>query len=218
MSVTRVALGPLKIFSSAPVGTPLPREPGEGTFLGSIARLPFVILASALVVASIALACGVAFDLPGLIASGRVDPNLARDIQHDLHTAQWPRFFRAGGGAAMFVLAFVASVILMLARRHKGGIHMARVLAGVTLLLWAPFILAGSGVTWNPAQPWARPDWSIAVDDFLGRIDTIHALRAAVVFVAGVLLLLWPARVRSTRQITEDRKPSSPPTAPGAAN
>ncbi len=117
------------------------------------------------------------------------------------------------GGLIMFGLGLGASLILMLVRRGRGGgVHMARAVGGVILLLWVPFILAGvpgtsaipNSVTVPPVPyPWAhpaehsnQPDWVAAMDDVLGRVTPLNAGRAGAVFVGALLLVFWPARSR----------------------
>ncbi len=81
MAVARVALGPLKFFASAPVNPPRPRS--DRSFFGTLVRVPFFILATWLLIASVAAACFVAFDIPSLLATGRLDHHLPQKMERN---------------------------------------------------------------------------------------------------------------------------------------
>lgn len=212
MSVTRVNLGPLKVFTSNPA-TPAsrPREPREGSFFGTLVRLPFVLFASALLFASLLAAFCLAFDLPGWMASGRVEPSIIKEMRDNLNTVEWPRLMRVMMGAGMFIAAVVGSVILMLARRNRGGFHMTRTLAGAGLLLWAPFLLAGPHVVWLPVPFMKSRDWVITLDEVLGHVTSANMLAAACAFVPALLLLLWPAPRRNAKMSADGKMPQLAP-------
>jgi Protein kinase domain len=239
MAVTRFNLGPLKFFASAPVPQKPPRQPREdgGSFFGTLIRLPFVLLACALLAFALLLALGVALDLPGWLASGRVNPQVPHDLQEGFGTARWPNVMRTIGGVGLFVAAVLASIIFMLVRRRKGGVHMLRIVAGVGLILVSPFLLAGHHLTWEPTQFWpvgdkgvvllspdgrtaqlrGHDDWGLLVDDLFNHITAKNAMIAAMANVGGLLLLLWPARSRrrGEQQQQQQQQPVLPP-APAA--
>jgi hypothetical protein len=220
MAVTRFNLGPLKFFASAPVPQKPPRERREdgGSFFGTLIRFPFVILATALLAFAMFLALGVALDLPGWLASGRVDPQVVQDLQRDFGTARWPSVMRTIGGIGLFVASVLASMILMLVRRRKGGVHMTRIVAGVGLLVLSPFLLAGHRFQWESMPLWPRADWGVLVDDLFNHITGKNAAVAAVANVGGLLLLLWPARSRSARRPEQQAAPApTPPQSTAAA-
>jgi hypothetical protein len=239
MAVTRFNLGPLKFFASAPIEQKPPRQPREdgGSFFGALVRLPFVLLACALLAFALLLALGVALDLPGWLASGRATPDVPRDLQEGFGTARWPNVMRTIGGVGLFVSAVLASIIFMLVRRRKGGVHMLRIVAGVGLILVSPFLLAGRHLTWEPAQFWGHgdrdvvllspdrqialvrghEDWGLLVDDLFNHITAKNAMIAAVANIGGLLLLLWPARSRSARRAAAEQPALPPPPAAPAA-
>ena len=211
MSVTRVNLGPLKVFTSNPA-TPAsqPREPHEGSFFGTLIRLPFVLFAIALLFASLLAAFCLAFDLPGWMASGRVEPSVIKEMRDNLNTVEWPRLMRVMMGAGMFIAAVIGSVILMLVRRRRGGFHMTRTLAGAGLLLWSPFLLAGPHVVWSPV-PFIERDWVITLDEVLGHVSSANMLAAACAFIPALLLLLWPAPRRGAKMSADAQMSSAAP-------
>jgi hypothetical protein len=204
MSITRMNFGPLKFFAMSPPKPPrAAADPDRDGFLGSFIRLPFVLLGTLLLLASFAVACAVAFDVPSLIASGRMGAEAPRDFQSAFGTVQWPGLLRRMGEAAMVVSGLLSMVTLMLVRRRRGGGHMVRAIPGVILFLAAPFILVGSGITWMPALAGARIDWGLIVDDLLGHISRPNTIRAGAAIIGALVLLLLPAgrgRRRSRRR------------------
>ena len=207
MCVTRVNLGPLKVFTSNPAPTKPPlREPREVSFFGTIVRLPFVLFASALLFASLILAFGLAFDLPGWMASGRIEPRDVAEIRNTLQTAEWPRLLRFMMGTGMFITSVVGCIIFMLIRRARGGFHMTRTLVGACLLIWTPFLLAGPNVTWSIVPFVRMQDWVVTLDEVLNQMNSAKMLAASGAFVAALLLLLWPAPRRTAKVLNDEQK------------
>jgi hypothetical protein len=228
MSITRMSFGPLKFFAMSPPEKPrAARDPDRDGFLGSFIRLPFVLLATLLLLASFAVACAVAFDAPSLVASGRLGADGPRVFQRAFGTVQWPGLLRRMGEAAMVVASLLSLVTFMLVRRRRGGGHMVRAIPGVILILAAPFILVGPGITWLPALAGARIDWGLIVDDLLGHITRPNTIRAGAALIGGLVLLLLPpgrGRRRSRRrredeaaqqqQQQQQAGPGTPPPTP----
>ncbi len=200
MCVTRVNLGPLKVFTSNPAPTKLPlREPRDISFFGTLVRFPVALFASLLLFASLILAGALAFDVPGWIASGRIDPDAVADLQQAFQTAEWPRLLRIMMGTGMFITFVVGSMIFMLLRRARGGFHMTRTLAGAGLLIWTPFLLAGPHVNWSVVPFIRMQDWVFRIDEVLNHVNSAKVLVASSTFVAALLLLMWPAPRRNVK-------------------
>jgi hypothetical protein len=72
---------------------------------------------------------------------------------------------------------------------------MLRAAAGIFLVLWAPFVLF-AGVKALSVES-AEPNGWVVTQMYLRQIEPPSAIRAAVVVLAGVMLLIWPARRRS---------------------
>jgi hypothetical protein len=196
MAVTRVNLGPLSIFSSAPA-TRWPRDRAGGGIIGTVVRLPLVLVAIALLLGALIAGTALAFDVPGWMASGRLDPSVVRDLRENFGTTEWPRLFRVLMGSTMFVGGILGAGLLMLMRRRRGGIHMTRVLMGVILLLWTPFILVGRNLVWHPAARLPVNDWVAVVDEFMVSVTSATILASACAIVGALVLVLWPARASS---------------------
>jgi hypothetical protein len=154
-------------------------------------RAAFTAVASFLVLATLVLALAVAFDLPGLLASGRVDPKAPEAIHKAMGIDNWPFVLRSLGFGGMFVLACLGVSLLMLLRRSSGGVHMLRAVAGIGLLAWAPFMVAHQGINWTASTDRVVNGWQVW-ETVAQRVSPDVATRAAILIVAGVLLLLWP--------------------------
>ena len=219
MAVTRVNLGPLKIFSSAPAFPPKrQRDPADGSLLGSMIRLPFVLLSTALLLAAFIVGCALAFDLPGWMASGRLEPSITRDLREQFGTIEWPRVLRILMGMGMFITTVIGATILMLLRRRQGVHHMLRTVAGIGLLLSAPFFLVERHPLWDAALPMRSGDWVLVLDGFLNHVTPHTAFAAGCAFAGGWLLLLWPAKRRATKVPASPSLPAPAPAGPVEKN
>jgi hypothetical protein len=175
-------------------------------------RAAFTMLATLLVIATLLLAVGVAFDIPGLLASGRLNPKAPEAIHNAMGVDNWPFLLRSLGVAAMFVLACLGVSLLMLLRRSSGGIHMLRAVAGIGLVAWAPFMVASPGINWAASTDRVANFWQVW-QTVAERVSPDVATRAAILLVAGVLLLLWPTRpTRPTRHATLPAPVDTPKT------
>ena len=212
MAVTRIALGPLKFFASAPVTPAHLKRAKDRSLLGTIVRLPILIVAFALLLSALGAAIYLAADVPGLLASGRVGPQIPHELERGFNTPSWPQVMRAIGGASLFALATVSAVLFMLVRRRYGGQHMARAALGIGLLLAAPFLSISRGDLWRSAPVfWNRQDWWQVFEDLLGHVKVHNAFIGGSAFAAAMVLLLWPSGPKPSRN------ESSPSTEPAKA-
>lgn len=156
-------------------------------------RAALFFLAHIFLLATLLLAIALAFDLPGLIASGRIDPRLPEDIHRTMGVENWPLVWRSIGVGGMFITACLGASLLMLLRRSGGGLHMLRVVVGAALLVYAPFVAAGSGIDWGPLTPGQRTNGWEFWQALVHGISPAVAVKSGVLLITGVLLLLWPA-------------------------
>lgn len=141
------------------------------------------------------LACGLALDVPGLMESGRLDPQLPHDLRRSFGSAQWPEAIRFAMAAALFACQIAGSVLWMAARRRLGGVHMARVAAGSLLLIASPFVMLGRNIFWTPV--FHGDDFEAfpsVLYELLRQIHVPSMVLGATVFLGALVVLLWPAR------------------------
>jgi hypothetical protein len=154
-------------------------------------RVIFHVVAAALVAVTLMLAASVAFDVPGLMASGRLDPQMPRHLYEATGVENWPGLFRSIDGAALLVVGCAAFAMQMWVRRPRGGLHMLRGAVALGLLIMAPFWVAGSRVDWAVSPERITRGWELW-DVVANRPGPSTAPRAGLV-VAGMLLMFWPA-------------------------
>jgi hypothetical protein len=158
-------------------------------------RLLLNVATFALTLASFLLATALAFDLPGLLASGRIDPRIPRDMQREMGTQNWPFVLRSLGSIGLFLLACLALVFIIWVRRSRGSLHLLRGIAGAVILLAAPFVIAHGGVEWGIAIEPMRNGWT-AWQELVQGLSPGAAVCAGGMFITAMVLHLWPAAPR----------------------
>jgi hypothetical protein len=167
------------------------------SIVGGFFRLVFGLFGTALLLAALAGALALAYDLPGVMAVGGFGPEPVRDLAQAFDTPNWPPILRAIIALGMFLVALGSGAIFLMLRRRRGGFHMLRGATGMFLLLWAPFVLF-NGVVPQPLEGRdANSGWAVT-EVYLRQIQPTMAIRAAVVLLAGVMMMMWPARGRVT--------------------
>lgn len=100
------------------------------------------------------LAMAFAIDVPSMIAAGFPDAELGPTIARDVfggHIADWPRLAEPLLALIASVVMFVGLVGTMIGRRHAGGLHMLRAMAGVGFLVLAVLPIAA---VFYSVKPW----------------------------------------------------------------
>jgi hypothetical protein len=187
-----------------------------GGFFSGVARGVVALIGGALLIFSLLLTLAAATNLPGLL---RPDVLNARQY-HDLQYALGPnpdRMLREMGYCAAFVLAGIATAMLLLARRRGGGLHMIRAIAGIAVLFAAVRTLAKAMPDWADFIVLQTPGESI--DWYLNHVDSHGAITAAVIGALGWLILCWPRKTRPAFAVppnswTPDAKFSPAPPTP----
>jgi hypothetical protein len=159
-------------------------------------RLLFHAVAVALLAGAFTLSTLVAFDVPGLLASGRIDPSIPNEIRREMGIENWPFVLRSVGGVGVFVLGCLALAFQMWTRRPRGVSHMLRGVLGAVALVAAPFFLARHAIDWGASAERLRNGWEVWQGGAQG-LPTDSVVRATALVVGGIVLLLWPARNRT---------------------
>jgi hypothetical protein len=204
------------------------RHRGWGIFrlVRALVRLPFFVAAMALLLAAFAAAIYLATDVPGLLASGRLDPRIPHDMARAFNTNGWPNVMRAIGGAALVVTASLSCVFHLLLRRRRGPVHMLRGLGAVALLLTVPFVAMHAGAQWGAPNlapfdgpgfmPLGHEDWWQVLQSGFGAVRPHDVFLAACLFVSSALLMLWPAPPRRELAAQPHADPADPTAQPKA--
>ncbi|MDB5323392.1 MAG: prkC 8 [Phycisphaerales bacterium] len=154
-------------------------------------RLIFHLITFVLTAGAFVLATALAFDLPGWLASGRVNPRISHNIHREMGTENWPFVLRSLGSVGLFVTACLALIFVMWVRRSRGNTHLLRGVVGTAILLAAPFVLAHGRVEWGPMFEPMSNGWT-AWQELVQGLTSGSALRTAVMLISAVMLLLWP--------------------------
>jgi hypothetical protein len=181
-------------------------EPDNNSFVitriaGGAGRLVASVAAMAVLLAALMLALAVVADLPGLFNSNLVDADFRNNFRQPFGNSDWPRLLRFFASIASFVLAGISLAVLMQVRKRSGSIHVLRALGGTVLLFVAVILLGRALPGWTALK--ATDNGFELFDQYMQHIAATKATIAAVPFLIGGLLLLWPAGRRGTsRAIT----------------
>ncbi len=155
--------------------------------------------AIALIVMGPALCLGLlmAVDVPGIIAAGLPDPQLARELDSAFQYPEWPGLVQRIGMNVTVVAMLAAGMLFALARRNAGAAHTARAVLGCIAMLLSVVALRASI---DPVNWWAiggmlqQEHLGEAIQRFMNEVVDGEALLAAGLFVASTILLFWPER------------------------
>ena len=181
----------------------------------------FSFIAFCLLVPAMLLAISIALEFPQALAAGVPDPSLTRELNNDLFNGYpaWPQLLERLATFTTVLLAILALLATLVARRRCGIAHLLRGLAGITLIMTAALPLEGSFLTRrNVLHPWAvvaehidRNAPAAAVAALVDAFEAPVLLLAALWFVTGVVVLLWPAREAAASPAATTTPPAPPP-------
>ena len=162
-----------------------------------LGRFGLTVVGSALLVFSLVVALAAATDLPGLFASGALDPHMPRELDKAFGMQQWPQFLRHMGTLVSIVSALFATALLMLARRRWGAGHLLRLVCGIVLLFAMVGALGRALPDWYDVTGGSTP--AVAIEQYFQMVHTPRVWSAAALFVGAMFLLLWPPAAQRRR-------------------
>ena len=175
-----------------------PVVPSSSVIFERFHPLAFLFAGLGFILTFLAMAVGLAYalHLPDFIATGWPDPGLAVDLE-GVFGSNWPQILMDMARILFIALMLPAAVCVSIGRRHLGARHLIRGILGLGGLL-ATVLMLAYGMYW----PFRRgPD--INYEEFgavFGRVlmglQSGEAAFAAILFVAAVVILAWPARPR----------------------
>jgi hypothetical protein len=175
---------------AAASGTSLPVMAASG-LLGLIGWL--------LLLASIGVGLCVAFDIPGMIAAGLPDPGIAQQLNREFGDNQWLKLFRMVLNIACGSSLFIATVLLMAARRWCGVGHMFRAIIGAAAAGGALTMLSHALADhWIAvANSAGKVTMAASIASFLDRVNERGVFFAALFMIFALAMLFWPASRKS---------------------
>ena len=176
---------------------PAPAMPTASVMFERFHPLAFLFAGIGFILTFLAMAVGLAHALhiPDFMAT---DPGLARDLE-DVLGSNWPQIIGDMAKILFIVLMLPAAVCISLGRRHLGARHLIRGILGLGGLLAAVLMLA-DGMYWGFHRRGAvnYEEFGSVLERVLKGLQSEGALFAAILFVAAVVILAWPARTRKT--------------------
>ncbi|HEY1685162.1 MAG TPA: serine/threonine-protein kinase [Tepidisphaeraceae bacterium] len=186
--------GGLMASSYSPAAYHVPQDSSitVGGLASGFARFILSLVGSVLLLVSLLLVVAMVSDLPGLFASGALNQAMPGEFARTFGTDNWPQLLSEIGQVTSFVIGAAAIVLISLARRSRGGLHIVRAIVGI-LILFVAAVAIGH----------ALPDWAYFipskmaganVDWIFKHVYTHRTFGAALIGAAGYTILLWPAR------------------------
>jgi hypothetical protein len=174
----------------------IPGAPSDSFItLGGVAtgltRFALTATGSALLVFSLLLTIAVVSDLPGLFASGSLDPQMPEKLTQVFGTENWPHLLAEIGIVACFIIGSLSIVLFTLARRSRSALHILRAIAGVLVLFAAAISFGHALPDWADFVPLSTP--GATADWYFNHVDAHRALVSVMIALLGYTILFWPA-------------------------
>ena len=137
--------------------------------------------------------------LPDFIATGWPDPGLAVDLE-DVLGSNWPQILTDMARILFIVLMLPAAVCVSIGRRHIGARHLIRGVLGLAGLV-ATVLMLADGMYWGfrrGVPETGFTEFGQVLERVLKGLQSEGAFFAAMIFVASVVILSWPARQNRT--------------------
>ncbi len=166
---------------------------------------PFAFLCSGigfiLVCAAVILTLAVGLHVPYFIAAGKPDPGLAMELERFFGDPDWPELLMRFGTTLPVVLVLLASIFIILGRRHLGARHLVRALLGLFGLILA-FSVFTDGISNRYSQEVIEKLNSEQIGPAFEKLfqcwQSDDAFFAGVLFLVSVVILAWPPRRKET--------------------
>ncbi len=151
-----------------------------------------------LLAAGVLTGAALALDMPGAVAAG-ILPGLDREMEQLLGYDQWPPLIHRIGEILMVGLMFLATVLLVVARRGAGVIHMGRVVVavGVILLGFASLMESFHRQSWESIAMHLNDERiGPAMEALLDGTEMGVLVISAMFHLGAFFVLAWPSRRR----------------------
>ncbi|MEP0843511.1 MAG: hypothetical protein HRF43_12485 [Phycisphaerae bacterium] len=134
--------------------------------------------------------------MPGLMAAGLPEPQMARDMR-DLLGERWPELLTRLGTFLAAAAMTVGLTIMIIARRYAGAGHCGRAVLGTIGLGLCVAVLhqALSRIDWSEVVALSREKTpGPMIEYFTGMIVAPALISSGVLLLLAVVLLVWPER------------------------
>ena len=187
-----------------PAAAPMPRAYSSTALFERFHPFAFLLsgVGSLLAIIAVVIGLAMALHIPHFVAAGWPDPHLADEMKELFGFAEWPGLAMRLGLMVSVVLMLLAAVCMILGRRHLGGRHLLRAVAGLGGFVGAIIGLFKSvgDYSFNPVgERLAAKEIGPAFERMLSVVTDEEAVLCAVVFIASVVILAWPPRREKPR-------------------
>ena len=169
---------------------------GGGTWAGPLLS----VIGGVILFAGVLIGLAVAANVPAMFAAGLPDTSLPWRLRGELGP-DWQSSLDTIVIAVMGVVMVLAAMVMIVGRRRLGGAAMFRAVVGVFGLAMTVASLRGAMalVQWqNVAEPLKGGYALRAVGVFFNQMQEAPAIFAAVLLLASMIVLCWPAGGRKT--------------------
>jgi hypothetical protein len=118
---------------------------------------------------------------------------------------QWPSILRGGLTAVATTLWIIAFVLLVMARRYQGGLHIVRGVFAIALLV---SVILGLQAAFEPLDVWPQVAVYVQLQNPEAAWNAFSAgwnrpglIMSGVAFALGVIVMAWPAARAAQRRV-----------------
>lgn len=193
--------------SKAPASANVPKKSNyagsnQRGVLPNFMSIVLSLAATLMVFAGLLIALPLALQIPEAVSVNVFGSGFGNHISSTLGYDEWPRLFRNLGFPAAITLLISAGILMTIARRREGIMHMFRALLGIGGLLLAVPLAAGAlyrkdsvSVIWRPMVDHLQADRiGPAIETFIQGVQSAPLTFAAIFLVVSILLLAWPPK------------------------
>ncbi|MEZ6193078.1 MAG: protein kinase [Phycisphaerales bacterium] len=167
--------------------------------LPSFFSIVLSLVATLLIFIGMLVTIGLALEVPEAIAADAFGTGLSGDLNQLFGYDGWPRLFQSAGMMLSICSLVLGGLLLIIARRGEGVMHMVRALLGVGGLFIAALI--AEDVVPRSANMWPSIVTELqanrigpAIEVFLQRLEFDAMFFALMFLVVPILILAWPPR------------------------
>jgi hypothetical protein len=133
------------------------------------------------------------------VAAAWPESEAVRQIEQTLG-ATWPAVVEHAGVMLIFVLLFLAAILIMIGRRKAGPMHLIRALLGLAGFFWATQLFLNGALSTEQVQQavdqFKQNQVGPGMDILFRAFSHEEVVVAGVIMLVSVLLLSWPPRRR----------------------
>ena len=180
------------------------------SFLSTVLSLA----ATLMVFAGLLIALPLALQIPEAVSVNVFNSGLGKQFADVFGYEGWPNLFQNLGFPVAITLLICAGILMTIARRRDGIMHMLRSLVGVGGMLLSIAMVTASfhrhdsiNRIWHPIADHLQADRiGPAIETFMQGVDSLPLVFAAIFLVVSILILAWPPKRHEVPQLQMDEE------------